>query len=162
MAAKVSELTVQFKEVPHKLFPGASSDGPHANFLSLRIQPDEGMHLRFETKVPGAGMRTRSVEMDFDFDEEFGQAALPDAYERLILEALAGDASLFARADEIELSWQVVDPILEAWEHDDLPPLEFYERGTWGPPAAEQLLRCSGRHWRIGSNPSLAALPGCS
>ena len=84
---------------------------PHANFLSLCIQPDEGVHLRIEAKVPGQGMRMRSVEMEFHFGDEFGKAALPDAYERLLLDALAGDASLFARADEIELSWQIIDPI---------------------------------------------------
>jgi glucose-6-phosphate 1-dehydrogenase len=107
-------------------------------------------------------MRMRSVEMDFQFGEEFGAAALPDAYERLILEALAGDASLFARADEIELSWQIVDPIQAGWDAagkpapagdwrtEIAPPLEFYEKGTWGPPAADRLLRQSGRHWRLG------------
>jgi glucose-6-phosphate 1-dehydrogenase len=152
LAAKLSEITVQFKDVPHKLFPPASMDGPHANFLSLRIQPDEGMHLRFETKTPGTGMRARSVEMDFNFGEEFGQAALPDAYERLLLDALIGDASLFARADEIELSWQVIDPIIATWLELNAPPLEFYEKGSWGPPEADKLLTCTGRHWRIGSN----------
>ena len=152
LAAKLSEITVQFKDVPLKLFPAAGMDGPHANFLSLRIQPDEGMHLRFETKTPGLGMRVRSVEMDFNFGEEFGQAALPDAYERLLVDALAGDASLFARSDEIELSWQVIDPILATWQEQNAPPLEFYEKGSWGPPEADKLLTCAGRHWRIGSN----------
>jgi glucose-6-phosphate 1-dehydrogenase len=147
---KVTEITVQFKDVPHRLFPPAGRDGPAANFLSLCIQPDEGMHLRFETKTPGTGMHTRSVEMDFDFGEEFGESALPEAYERLLLDAMAGDASLFARADEIELSWEVIDPILETWHSKLAPPLEFYERGTWGPPEADQLLERSGRHWRLG------------
>ena len=98
LPAKVTEITVQFKAVPHSLFPGSEGEGPRANFLSFCIQPDEGMHLRFETKMPGMGMRMRSVEMDFHFGEEFGQAALPDAYERLLLDAMMGDASLFARA----------------------------------------------------------------
>ncbi len=164
LTAKVTEITVQFKDVPHKLFPhsGADDGGPRANFLSFCIQPDEGMHLRFETKTPGAGMRTRSVEMDFQFGEEFGAAALPDAYERLLLDAMSGDASLFARADEIELSWQISDPIQIGWEaagrpassadgrRESAPPLEFYEEGTWGPPAADRLLAQSGRHWRLG------------
>ena len=161
LAAKVSEITVQFKDVPHKLFPTEGPDGPHANYLTLRIQPDEGMHLRFETKVPGMGMRVRSVDMDFNFGEEFGTAALPDAYERLLLDALAGDASLFARADEIELSWQVIDPIVETWQKDDVPPLEFYEKGTWGPPEADQLLGCVGRHWRVGASQIPTALSNC-
>ena len=162
LPAKVTEITVQFKDVPHKLFPAVSGEGPRPNFLSFCIQPNEGMHLRFEAKAPGAGMRMRSVEMDFQFGEEFGAAALPDAYERLILDALAGDASLFARADEIELSWQIMDPIqtgwdaagkpsaLGDWRTETAPPLEFYEKGTWGPPAADRLLRQSGRHWRLG------------
>jgi glucose-6-phosphate 1-dehydrogenase len=158
---KVTEITVQFRDVPHKLFRQGVSDSPPANFLSFCIQPDEGMHLRFETKIPGAGMRTRSVEMDFHFGEEFGAAALPEAYERLLLDALAGDASLFARADEIELSWQIIDPIQagwdaqpaalsDAWRADSAPQLELYEQGVWGPPSAERLLRQQGRHWRLG------------
>ncbi len=146
---KITEITVQFKDVPHRLFPPAGKDGPHANFLSLCIQPDEGMHLRFETKTPGAGMRTRSVEMDFNFGEEFGERALPEAYERLLLDAMAGDASLFARADEIELSWQIIDPIISTWRSRAAPPLEFYEKGTWGPPEAGHLLARDGRHWRM-------------
>jgi len=171
LAAKVTEITIEFKDVPHKLFQknpeGLHKDGgPHANFLSFCIQPDEGMHLRIEAKVPGQGMHMRSVEMDFQFGEEFGQAALPDAYERLLLDALTGDASLFARADEIELSWQVIDPIQAGWDQatedaegapeagawrvDTAPPLEFYEQNSWGPRGAERLLAPSGRPWRMG------------
>jgi len=161
LPAKVTEITVQFKAVPHALFPDSGIEGPRANFLSFCIQPDEGMHLRFEAKMPGMGMRMRSVEMDFQFGEEFGQAALPDAYERLLLDAMMGDASLFARADEIELSWGIIDPIQAGWEQqsakltegwraDFAPPLEFYEQGWWGPASAERLLASSGRHWRLG------------
>ncbi len=161
LPAKVTEITVQFKDVPHKLFQQDVSRTPHANFLSFCIQPNEGMHLRFETKEPGAGMRTRSVEMDFQFGDEFGHAALPDAYERLLLDAMAGDASLFARADEIELSWQIIDPIQAGWDQaaaamaqgkriETAPPLEFYEQGTWGPPGADHMLTETGRHWRFG------------
>jgi glucose-6-phosphate 1-dehydrogenase len=160
LAAKVSEITVQFKDVPHKLFPQVGSRDSRANFLSFCIQPDEGIHLRFEAKIPGAGMRTRSVDMEFHFSSEFGQAALPEAYERLLLDAMIGDASLFARADEIELSWQIIDPIqagwdkgsvmlAEGWRVETAPPLEFYEEGTWGPPGADRLLAGSGRRWRL-------------
>ncbi len=156
---KVTEVTIQFKDVPHRLFPPAGKDGPHANFLSLCIQPDEGMHLRFETKTPGAGMRTRSVDMDFSFGEEFGERALPDAYERLLLDAMTGDASLFARADEIELSWRIVDPIVATWHGRSGPPLEFYEKGTWGPPEAGQLLARDGRHWRMSCKPGRGSEP---
>jgi glucose-6-phosphate 1-dehydrogenase len=161
LPAKVTEITVQFKDVPHKLFREDASSTLHANFLSFCIQPNEGLHLRFETKVPGAGMRMRSVEMDFQFGDEFGHAALPDAYERLLLDAMAGDASLFARADEIELSWQIIDPIQAGWDQaasamssgwrlETAPALDFYEQGTWGPPGADQLLGQGGRHWRLG------------
>lgn len=162
MAQKATEITIQFKDVPHKLFAPGEGGSPHANFITFCIQPEEGMHLRFETKIPGAGMRLRSVEMDFQFGEEFGHTALPDAYERLLLDALNGDASLFARADEIELSWQIIDPIQAAWDASDqarpaaegwrtetAPPLEFYEKGTWGPLGADRLLTQVGRHWRI-------------
>ncbi len=161
LPAKVTEITVEFKDVPHKLFQQDASSTVHANFLSFCIQPDEGLHLRFETKEPGAGMRTRSVEMDFHFGVEFGKTALPDAYERLLLDAMMGDASLFARADEIELSWQIIDPIQRAWDDaaaamaqgkrvETAPPLEFYEQGTWGPPGSDWLLAQAGRHWRLG------------
>lgn len=169
LPAKVTEITVQFKDVPHQLFPRQTGGGgnggrggmPHANFLSLCIQPDEGMHLRIEAKAPGQGMRTRSVEMDFHFGDAFGKAALPDAYERLLLDALAGDASLFARADEIELSWQIIDPIQAGWDRGTspvaggweavtAPPLELYEQGTWGTLGADRLLMHTGRHWRLG------------
>jgi glucose-6-phosphate 1-dehydrogenase len=111
-------------------------------------------------------MHMRSVEMNFQFDEEFGQAALPDAYERLLLDALTGDASLFARADEIELSWQIIDPIQTGWDQDEkdteaapaagawrvdsAPPLEFYEQNSWGPAGTVRLLASSGRAWRTG------------
>jgi len=162
---KVTEIMVQFKDVPHNLFaPGEGAGTPRPNYLSFCIQPDEAMHLRFEAKVPGAGMRTRPVDMEFQFVKEFGQAALPEAYERLLLDALTGDASLFARADEIELSWQVVDPIQEGWDQQGLetadgwrtetaPPLEFYESGGWGPLGSDRLLAQSGRHWRLGCYP---------
>ncbi len=162
LANKATEITIQFKDVPHKLFPQAEAGSPHANFITFCIQPEEGLHLRFETKTPGAGMRMRSVEMDFQFGEEFGHTALPDAYERLLLDALNGDASLFARADEIELSWQIMDPIQAGWDASDqsssttggwrtetAPPLEFYEKGSWGPLGADRMLAQVGRHWRL-------------
>jgi glucose-6-phosphate 1-dehydrogenase len=119
------------------------------------------MHLRFETKVPGLGMRARSVEMDFSFGAEFGKESLPDAYERLLLDAMIGDASLFARADEIELSWEIIDPIISAWQTSNQPPLEFYEKGTWGTPEADLLLTCAGRHWRAGSDQLPVAKAQC-
>jgi glucose-6-phosphate 1-dehydrogenase len=162
---KVTEITIQFKNVPHNLFPQSDVGGPRPNYLSFCIQPGEAMHLRFEAKMPGAGMRLRSVEMEFQFGEEFGEAALPEAYERLLLDAMSGDASLFARADEIELSWEIVDPIQAGWDQESAqlatgwqaqtaPPLEFYEQGTWGPTGSDRLLAQSGRHWRAGCHES--------
>ena len=146
LALKTSEIAIQFKRVPHLMFPAPSESLLTPNRLSLCIQPDEGMHLRFETKQPGAGMRTRSADMEFHYREELGEDRLPEAYERLLLDALQGDASLFARADEIELAWGRVDPILAGWREAATPPV-LYEPGTWGPEEADRLLAVEGRVW---------------
>ncbi len=108
------------------------------------IQPDEGMHLRFETKVPGAGMRAEPVDMEFHHSDHFGEQALPEAYERLLLDAIQGDAALFARSDEIELAWRLVDPLTVEKE----PVL--YTPGSWGPEMADVLLGEKGRVWLEG------------
>jgi len=150
LAAKATEIGIQFKRVPHLMFPRLSGDGIAPNVLFLCLQPDEGVHLRFEAKEPGAGMRTRSVDMEFHYAEDFGSSALPEAYERLLLDALQGDASLFARADEIELAWGLIDPILADWERPDAPPLAFYEPGSWGPVEADDFLSRDGRAWYHG------------
>lgn len=142
LAKKATEVTLQFKRVPHLIF--AEGAGLAPNTLSLCIQPDEGMHLRFETKVPGAGMRAEPVDMEFHHSDHFGEQALPEAYERLLLDAIQGDASLFARSDEIELAWRVVDPLTE-----DREPV-FYAPGGWGPAAADELLIRDGREWLEG------------
>jgi glucose-6-phosphate 1-dehydrogenase len=110
----------------------------------------EGIHLRFEAKQPGTGMKTRSVNMEFHYARDFGVEALPEAYERLLLDAMQGDASLFARADEIELAWALIDPILGRWETSDTPPLAFYEPGSWGPAEADELLEDEIRTWVHG------------
>ena len=153
LKAKTSEVAIQFKRVPHQLFPLSQGDGMTPNILSLCLQPDEGIHLRFEAKVPGAGMRTRSVDMDFHYADDFASEALPEAYERLLLDAMQGDASLFARADEIELAWGLVDPILESWQRPGAPPLAFYQQGSWGPDEANDLLARHGRAWLLGCGP---------
>ena len=150
MAAKTTQIAIQFKRVPHLMFPQSPGNGITPNALSLCLQPDEGIHLRFEAKEPGAGMRTRSVDMEFHYAEDFGASALPDAYERLLLDAMQADASLFARADEIELAWGLVDPIRASWEQPDAPPLVFYEPGSWGPAEADDLLAQDGRAWHYG------------
>jgi glucose-6-phosphate 1-dehydrogenase len=147
LATKTTEIAVQFKCVPHLLFPLPDGARLTPNVLSLCLQPDEGIHLRFEAKEPGAGMHTRSVDMEFHYAQDFGATALPEAYERLLLEAMQGDASLFARADEIELAWRFIDPIVGRWQQPDAPPLEFYELESWGPSAADDLLGNSVRSW---------------
>jgi glucose-6-phosphate 1-dehydrogenase len=157
LAAKETQIVVQFKRVPHALFSLPGGQGIPSNVLSLCIQPREGIHLRFQAKELGAGMRSRPVNMTFQYDREFGSgedvdvSPLPDAYERLLLDALQGDASLFARHDEIELAWKLIDPIIAAWEQPDAPPLTFYEPGSWGPAEADTLLaRDAGRAWYSG------------
>ena len=147
LRAKVTEVAIEFRQVPHSMFPGAPDRQFPPNLLSLCLQPNEGMHLRFETKKPGAGMQTGSVDMSFRYKRGFGENALPDAYERLLLDALNGDASLFARGDEVELAWGIIDSILEGWESEYAPPLVFYESGTAGPVKADEFISADGRHW---------------
>jgi glucose-6-phosphate 1-dehydrogenase len=146
MTTKTSEIAVQFKSVPHLMFPLTPEDEITPNILSLCLQPDEGIHLRFEAKKPGAGMITRSVNMEFHYAQDFAES-LPEAYERLLLDAMQGDASLFARADEIELAWGLIDPILARWEQPDAPPLAFYDETSWGPGEADDLLDTEMRSW---------------
>ncbi|HEY3073253.1 MAG TPA: glucose-6-phosphate dehydrogenase [Candidatus Limnocylindrales bacterium] len=143
---RASEIAIQFNEVPHRLFREATGD-PQPNLLAMRIQPDEGILLRFGAKVPGLGIDVRSVNMDFTYGSSFSVDS-PDAYETLILDALLGDASLFTRADEVEEAWGIVTPIIESWA--DMPPPDFpsYEAGSWGPEAADHLLARDGRRWR--------------
>jgi glucose-6-phosphate 1-dehydrogenase len=147
LGAKVTEVAIEFRQVPHSMFPGSSEQKFPPNILSLCLQPNEGMHLRYETKKPGAGMRTGSVDMSFHYKRDFGQHALPDAYERLLLDALNGDASLFTRGDEVELAWGIIDSILEGWESEYAPPLVFYESGTSGPVKADEFINADGRQW---------------
>jgi len=147
LAAKMSEINVQFKRIPHLMFPLPPNQDMPPNVLSLCIQPDEGMHLRFETKIPGAGMRTRSVDMDFHYNDDFGREGLPGAYERLLLDAVQGDATLFTRSDEIETAWRIIDPIINNWEETGTPPLVFYEAGAWSPSVADEMLALDGRQW---------------
>ena len=140
LAAKTTEITLQFKRVPHLLFP--SEVEPKADTISLYMQPNEGMHLGFQIKVPGAGMRSSPVDMAFHYDQYFGESGLPDAYERLLLDALQGDPSLFARSDEIELAWNLVDPLLSP----GVP--QPYCIGSDGPSDARELIAHDGRGWQ--------------
>ncbi len=148
---KASEIVIEFEPPPHVMFPLPRDYELTPNFISLCIQPDEGIHLRFETKVPDSQQATRSVDMDFHFRETFSQQPLPDAYERLLLDAIIGDPSLFTRSDEIEAAWAIVDPLLNAWdENPDQSPVYTYERGSWGPPEADDFIGEAGFIWRIG------------
>ncbi|MGL4513615.1 MAG: glucose-6-phosphate dehydrogenase, partial [Lacipirellulaceae bacterium] len=116
------------------------------NRLIIQVQPAEGIQLHFQTKVPDAGMKMRQTALDFNFRKEF-RGSMPEAYERLLLDALEGDASLFARADEVEAAWAICDPILAAWAATDLPQLVEYDSGAWGPDEANAWMQQQGRHW---------------
>ncbi len=151
LRSKTSEIVIEFKRPPHLLFQLPADYDLTPNFLSLCIQPDEGIHLRFETKVPGTPMETRSVDMEFHYPSSFGGQALPDSYERLLIDVLRGDASLFTRSDEIEMAWRLVDPIVEEWESPaNHPALGLYRKGSWGPSEAETFIARDGRIWRMG------------
>ncbi|HEX5149250.1 MAG TPA: glucose-6-phosphate dehydrogenase [Candidatus Limnocylindrales bacterium] len=146
MAKRATEIAIQFREVPHRLFAEATSD-PQPNLLAIRVQPDEGILLRFGSKVPGLGLAIRPVTMDFTYGTAFATDA-PEAYETLILDAMLGDQSLFTRADEVEAAWSIVTPIHDAWVDGPPPDFPDYAAGTWGPEAADDLLVRDGRRWR--------------
>jgi len=143
---RATEIAIQFREVPHHLFRDTTTE-PDPNLLAIRIQPDEGIMLRFGAKVPGLGLDVRSVTMDFTYGSAFSVDS-PDAYETLILDGLQGDASLFTRADEVEEAWSLVDPFIDAWANGPAPDFPNYEAGTWGPPEADELIAREGRRWR--------------
>ena len=144
LAEKQSQIIIQFKEPPLAMFPMQTMK---PNMLVLYLQPDEGLHVRFEAKAPDTVSETRSVDMEFHYAEAFGQTAIPESYERLLLDAIQGDASLFTRADEVETAWSLIDPILQTWETHQTPPLAGYKPGSWGPTEAYDLLARDGRRW---------------
>jgi glucose-6-phosphate 1-dehydrogenase len=146
MDCRTTQIVIQFRQPPHLLFDTARHRRHDANRLVIHIQPAEGMQLHFQTKVPDAGMEMRLTDLDFRFDERFDRA-LPEAYERLLLDVLAGDASLFARSDEVELAWGIIDPIQRAWEQKGLPEMAEYEPGQWGPTASSKWMWHDGRDW---------------
>ncbi len=143
---RVTEIAIEFKQVPHLMFQSIGDLDLSPNVITMRIQPDEGIALKFAAKVPGPTTQLRPVRMDFLYGASFGEAG-PDAYERLLLDAMLGDPTLFARRDEVETAWTLMQPILDGW--DELPtPVYPYESGSWGPSKAEALMRRDRREWR--------------
>ncbi len=145
LGRRVTEIAVVFKRAPQYLFAEAQTSALGQNALVIRVQPDEGVTIRFGSKVPGAGMQVRDVTMDFGYGHAFTEAS-PEAYERLILDVLLGDPPLFPRHEEVELSWKILDPIEQFWATQGRP--EQYAPGTWGPQSADDLLARDGRVWR--------------
>jgi glucose-6-phosphate 1-dehydrogenase len=148
LAEKRSEIIVEFRRPPFHVFDLEGCKECSPNILSICIQPDEGIHLSVDAKVPDSNREIRAVDMNFHYRTSFG-GVLPDAYERLLLDALKGDASLFTRSDSIEVCWRLVDPVIRGWERGDTPPLRTYPRGSWGPEAADALATRDGRKWRM-------------
>ena len=146
MSCRTSQIVIQYREPPIMMF----RDGPRThldgNKLVLQIQPAEGIQLHFQTKVPDAGMKLRTTDLDFSFCREF-TGVMPDSYQRLLLDAMNGDASLFARSDEVEVAWSIIDPILAAWQSPAAPPLETYPIGDWGPVSSDEWMKAQGREW---------------
>ncbi len=149
LAKKATEIVIRFKPTPQKLFAQAASDGQLTpNHIVINVQPDEGIRLRFEGKVPGIQMQIKSVDMHFDYERQF-QATPPESYATLLLDAMRGDQTLFKQREEIEQAWRIVQPVLDYWaEHKD-GPMPMYDAGTWGPAEAEELLARHGAAWRV-------------
>jgi glucose-6-phosphate 1-dehydrogenase len=145
LPTRMTEIAVLFQRAPHLPFDATDTQELGQNALVIRVQPDEGVTLRFGSKVPGSAMEVRDVNMDFAYGESFTESS-PEAYERLLLDVLIGDPPLFPRQEEVELSWQILDPIEDFWASHGKP--EQYAAGTSGPPAADELLACDGRAWR--------------
>jgi glucose-6-phosphate 1-dehydrogenase len=146
LARRETTIAIQFKRAPHPPFQETTSEGLRPNVLLVHVQPDEGVSLAIGAKVPGQGMTIRTVHMDFLYGGAF-RTGLPEAYERLILDTLLGDGTLFTRADEVEEQWLLVDSIVAAWQRDR-PSFPNYAAGTWGPPSADDLIHRDGRSWR--------------
>jgi glucose-6-phosphate 1-dehydrogenase len=147
---RVTEITIQFKQPPLLLFKdreGRGGEGIKSNVISMRIQPDEGIALRFEAKVPGPTMNTSPVNMNFNYSEAFGVSSA-NGYERLLLDATLGDGTLFAHRDGVEATWALMAPILEYWSKNPIKDFPNYAAGTWGPTAGDALMELDGRKWR--------------
>jgi glucose-6-phosphate 1-dehydrogenase len=146
LSAQATEIAIQFKAVPHLLFEKTAVEELDPNVLAIRVQPNEGISLTFGTKVPGPEVNVSTVNMDFDYEQDFGSGT-PEAYERLLLDCMLGDATLFARSDEIEQAWEIVDPILQLWGGSSGKPAG-YAQESWGPRSSDELIGRDGRRWR--------------
>jgi glucose-6-phosphate 1-dehydrogenase len=144
---RASEVAIQFKQVPDILFNDNPEVPLEPNVLAIRIQPEEGMSLRLSSKLPGPKVRVYPVKMEFSYSSLFGGAS-PEAYERLILDVMAGDATLFMRRDAVEAAWEFVMPILDHWGRSRSRFLPQYQAGTWGPLEADRLIEADHRSWR--------------
>ncbi len=150
LAKRVTEITIMFKQPPLSIFKdaeGKGAEGIRNNIISMRIQPDEGITLRFGAKLPGPDMSISPVNMNFSYAEAFG-ASSANGYERLLLDAMMGDATLFAHRDGVEATWALMTPILKSWAENPIRDLPNYAAGTWGPPTADAMLKADGRRWR--------------
>jgi glucose-6-phosphate 1-dehydrogenase len=145
MSCRTTQIVIQFREPPHLLFGEQKSYRPEANRLVIQIQPAEGLQLYFQSKVPDLDMRLRLSELDFRFDSSGKE--LPDAYQRLLLDVMLGDPGLFARSDEVEQAWRIMDPIIAAWRSPAAPQLFTYETGMWGPSESTEWMERQGRSW---------------
>ena len=146
LSKRCTEVTIQFKRVPHQLYNPSETRGLVPNRLTIRIQPDEGISLKFGAKVPGAARHLSSVDMNFSYADAFGIQS-PDAYERLLADCMLGDSTLFIRRDEVETSWRIVDSIINAWKNMPAGTVYPYPAGTWGPKEAGALIERDGRQW---------------
>ena len=146
MSCRTTQIVIQFRQPPHSLFGGDVKRVHDANRLVIQVQPAEGIQLHFQTKVPDAGMYLRMTDLDFSYEREFS-GSMPDAYQRLLLDVINGDASLFARSDEVEYAWGIIDPIIKAWQSSASPPLEIYPMQQWGPEKSIEWMRNQDREW---------------
>jgi glucose-6-phosphate 1-dehydrogenase len=146
MPARVSEIYVQFKQVPHLMFQAVDREHMTPNSMVIRVQPDEKITLQFQAKIPGVEMKMKHIKLSFDYQKGF-DVKIPSAYQTLILNSLQGDATLFTRKDEIEAQWATIDPILKAWETSKAPNFPNYDPASWGPSKSDELLAKDGREW---------------
>jgi glucose-6-phosphate 1-dehydrogenase len=147
LPARATEISIQFTQVPLALFGQRNLAGDAPNMLVIQIQPNEGITLFLGAKAPGSAMNIEPVEMRFNYAEAFGGEP-PEAYERLLLDCLTGDATLFTRSDEVEEAWRLTQGIIEAWKSQNLKNLPIYEAGTQGPHGADDFISADGRKWR--------------